>query len=146
MSPSWTRSSAVRRRLIARSGLLEEIVVGKLFLTAHRIAPMAEGCLAAFGAIGDKRAGGYVGPHDYVRYWHLADISGAMVEVRGRRAETTIDILPVVHHPDIPCWVDGEIGLHLQSTAHVTTGRRNLVTGLEAGRTALGADTTQFHD
>src|SRR5262245_58641019 len=56
----------------------------------------------------------------------------------GRRAETTIDILPVVHHPDIACWVDGEIGLHLQSTAHVTTGRRNLVTGLEAGRTVLG--------
>jgi hypothetical protein len=26
----------------------------------------------------------------------------------GRRAEAAVDVLPVVHHPDIPGWVDGE--------------------------------------
>ena len=28
--------------------------------------------------------------------------------------DTTVDILPVVHHPDVARWVDAEIGLHLQ--------------------------------
>ena len=37
------------------------------------------------------------------------------------RTDTTVDILPVVHHPDVARWVDAEIALHLQTSSHVAT-------------------------
>src|SRR5499425_3683191 len=55
--------------------------------------------------------------------------------------KAAIDVLPVVHHPHVPGRSDREIGLHLEPAAHVPAGRRDLVAGLEAGRTVLGAHT-----
>ena len=41
-----------------------------------------------------------------------------------RRTDTAVDVLPVVHHPDIARRVDGEIGLHLQAATDIPVGRR----------------------
>src|SRR5262245_45160101 len=47
-----------------------------------------------------------------------------------RVAEAAVDVLPVVHHPDIARRADREIGLHLETPADVAAGRRDLVAGL----------------
>src|SRR5262249_14927481 len=33
--------------------------------------------------------------------------------------EAAVDVLPVVHRPDVSCRIDGNISLHLQAAAHV---------------------------
>ena len=68
------------------------------------------------------------------------------VESASGDAEATVDVLPVVHHPDVARRADREIGLHLQAAAHVAAGRRDLVAGLDAGRAVLGADAAELHD
>ena len=85
------------------------------------------------------------------RLGHAVEDHDALAAAAGRerlvgRTDTAVDVLPVVHHPDVACRIDGDIDLHLQAAAHVAAGRRNLVAGLHAGRTVLGADAAQLHD
>src|SRR5215813_15419544 len=56
----------------------------------------------------------------------------------GRHAKAAVEVLPVVHHPHIARRSNGEIGLHLQSTADIAARRADLVAGLETRRTVLG--------
>src|SRR5262245_48892894 len=56
---------------------------------------------------------------------------------------TTVDVLPVVHHPHVPGRSDREVGLHLETAADVPAGGRDLVAGLEARRAVLGADAAE---
>src|SRR5215472_12542186 len=63
-----------------------------------------------------------------------------------RYTEAAVDVLPVVHYPHVPSRSDREIGLHLEPAAHVPAGRRDLVAGLEAGRTVLGAHAAELRD
>ena len=67
-------------------------------------------------------------------------------ECFGRYPEAALNVLPVVHHPDVARWSDREIGLHLQTSADIADGRRDLVAGLHVGRTILGAGTTKLYD
>ena len=60
--------------------------------------------------------------------------------------EATVNVLPVVHRPDVARRIDGDIGLHLQAAAHVPAGRRDLVTRLHARRTVFGLHAAQLHD
>src|SRR5277367_3073590 len=39
--------------------------------------------------------------------------------------KATVNVLPVVHCPDISCRAHCDVGLHLQATTHVSAGRRN---------------------
>src|SRR5499426_623391 len=63
-----------------------------------------------------------------------------------RNPEAAVDVLPVVHHPHVPGRSDREIGLHLEPAAHVPAGRRDLVSGLEAGRAVLRAHAAELSD
>src|SRR5271166_3515076 len=63
-----------------------------------------------------------------------------------RYAKAAVNILPVVHDPDVARRVDGEIGLHLQAATDIPAGRRYLIAGLHAGRTVLGAGAAKLHD
>src|SRR5262249_40227674 len=60
--------------------------------------------------------------------------------------EAAVDVLPVIDRPDVSCRIDRNIGLHLQTAAYIAAGWRNLIAGLEAGRTVLGAHPAQLHD
>src|SRR5262245_39965011 len=41
-------------------------------------------------------------------------------------AEAAVDVLPVVHHPNIARRRDSEIRLHLEAATHIAAGRRDL--------------------
>ena len=56
------------------------------------------------------------------------------------RANTAIDILPIVRHPNVACGIDVDVDLHLQATPNISARRRNLIAGLHTGRTVLSAD------
>ena len=56
-------------------------------------------------------------------------------------AEATIYILPIIRDPNVARRSDGKIGLHLQTSADIAAGRRNLIAGLKPRRTVLGAHT-----
>src|SRR5690242_13210194 len=64
----------------------------------------------------------------------------------GRHSEATVYVLPVVYYPDVARRPDCEIGLHLQTSADVSAGRRDLVTGLHAERAVLSAHAAQLCD
>src|SRR5271169_845771 len=54
------------------------------------------------------------------RLSHAVEDRNALAAAQGRecfggRAEATVDVLPIVHHPDIAGRVDREIGLHLET-------------------------------
>src|SRR6516164_11416635 len=83
------------------------------------------------------------------RLGHPKEDHDALTATAGRERlirypKATVDILPVVHDPDITCRSNREIGLHLQTAANVATGWRDLVAGLEAGRAGLSAHTAQL--
>jgi len=40
-------------------------------------------------------------------------------------AQAAINLLPIVHDPNVARWADGKIGLHLQTSANVAAGGRN---------------------
>src|SRR5208283_4153057 len=87
-------------------------------------------------------------PHGF---GHAVENRHALAAASGRErllglANTTADVLPVIHHPDIAGRIDGDVGLHLQAASNIATGRSNLVAGVHAGRTSLGADPAQLHD
>ena len=63
-----------------------------------------------------------------------------------RRADAAVDILPVVHHPDIASRIDIQVGLHLQASSDIAARRRNLVARMHPGRTMLGANAAQLDD
>jgi hypothetical protein len=84
------------------------------------------------------------------RLRHSEEDRDALTAAAGRQdfrgdAEATIDVLPIVHDPDITCGSYREIRLHLQASANVASGRRNLVTRLHAGRAVFGAHATKLH-
>jgi len=37
-------------------------------------------------------------------------------------AQAAINLLPIVHDPNVARWADGKIGLHLQTSANVAAG------------------------
>ena len=47
-------------------------------------------------------------------------------------AEAAVEVLPVVHRPDVARRADRDVGLHLQAAADVAAGRRDRVAGLES--------------
>ena len=57
-----------------------------------------------------------------------------------------VDVLPVVHDPDVARRRDGKVRLHLQPAPHVAVRRRNLLAGLEAGWTVLCAHAAKLRD
>src|SRR5262249_61324114 len=61
-------------------------------------------------------------------------------------AVATVDVLPVVHHPHVARRSDREIGLHLEAAADIAVRWRDLVAGLEARRTVLGARAAEAGD
>jgi hypothetical protein len=55
-------------------------------------------------------------------------------------AQAAINLLPIVHDPNVARWADGKIGLHLQTSANVAAAGRNLVTRLHPWRAIFCAD------
>src|SRR5271165_2225139 len=60
--------------------------------------------------------------------------------------DTAVDVLPVVHHPDVSRRVDAEVGLHLQAATYVAAGRRNLFSRMHTRRAVLGPYSAQLRN
>src|SRR5208283_3161175 len=70
--------------------------------------------------------------------YHDALAAAARRERLRRAGVTAVDVLPVVHRPDVARRIDVDVSLHLQPASDVAAGRRNLVAGPRPRQAAAG--------
>src|ERR1700757_1564562 len=63
-----------------------------------------------------------------------------------RNAEAAIDVLPIIHDPNVARRSDGKIGLHLKTPADIAARWRNLVSRLHSGRAIFCTDAAQLRN
>ena len=61
-------------------------------------------------------------------------------------ASSSSNIVPIIPNPNVPRRINGDIHLHLQSAAHISARRRNLVAHLHARGIGLRPATRQLND